>query len=248
MTIKTILLGLAAAASLTTGAHAIELVTNGSFEADAAGGVQGIGASAAGNSTAITGWTITGHGYCCGLAWYYPAGTADNNGVTAQVYGPQNGHANGFGLSPDGGAMVALDGADTYKASLDQTINGLNIGSKYRLTFYWGGGQQFGFGGPTTEKFTAIFGGESFDTITVSNPEAGWTGWIKETHTFTATSTSQLLSFLATGTPDGQPPFSIIDGVSLTGGVPEASSWAMLIAGFGLVGAAARRRRTAVAA
>ena len=30
--------------------------------------------------------------------------------------------------------------------------------------------------------------------------------------------------------------------------VPEPTSWAMLIAGFGLVGAAARRRRTAVAA
>jgi hypothetical protein len=30
--------------------------------------------------------------------------------------------------------------------------------------------------------------------------------------------------------------------------VPEPASWAMLIAGFGLVGAAARRRRTVVAA
>jgi hypothetical protein len=37
---------------------------------------------------------------------------------------------------------------------------------------------------------------------------------------------------LATGTADGVPP-----------GVPEAATWAMLIAGFGLVGAAARRRR-----
>ena len=32
------------------------------------------------------------------------------------------------------------------------------------------------------------------------------------------------------------------------GSVPEPASWAMLIAGFGLVGAAARRRRAAVAA
>ena len=30
--------------------------------------------------------------------------------------------------------------------------------------------------------------------------------------------------------------------------VPEAGTWAMLIAGFGLVGHAARRRRTAIAA
>ena len=33
-----------------------------------------------------------------------------------------------------------------------------------------------------------------------------------------------------------------------TGGVPEPASWALMIAGFGLVGAASRRRRLAVAA
>jgi hypothetical protein len=32
------------------------------------------------------------------------------------------------------------------------------------------------------------------------------------------------------------------------GGVPEPASWAMLIAGFGLTGAAMRRRRTAALA
>ncbi len=45
----------------------------------------------------------------------------------------------------------------------------------------------------------------------------------------------------------------LIDGVSFAlagpgGGVPEPASWAMLIAGFGLVGAAARRRRVVAAA
>ncbi len=35
---------------------------------------------------------------------------------------------------------------------------------------------------------------------------------------------------------------------TLTGNVPEPASWAMLIAGFGLTGAAMRRRRTAIAA
>jgi hypothetical protein len=34
----------------------------------------------------------------------------------------------------------------------------------------------------------------------------------------------------------------------LSGAVPEASTWAMLVAGFGIVGAAVRRRRTAIAA
>ncbi len=38
------------------------------------------------------------------------------------------------------------------------------------------------------------------------------------------------------------------DSSPAVGGVPEPASWAMLIAGFGLVGAAARRRRRSVAA
>jgi hypothetical protein len=35
------------------------------------------------------------------------------------------------------------------------------------------------------------------------------------------------------------------DDITITSGVPEPASWAMLIAGFGLVGASARRLRTA---
>ncbi|QYE36311.1 PEPxxWA-CTERM sorting domain-containing protein [Polymorphobacter sp. PAMC 29334] len=40
---------------------------------------------------------------------------------------------------------------------------------------------------------------------------------------------------------------AFIDGVSVVGGVPEAATWTMMIAGFGLVGAASRMRRSAVA-
>jgi len=42
-------------------------------------------------------------------------------------------------------------------------------------------------------------------------------------------------------------PSSLSFSGTLTQGVPEPASWAMLIAGFGLVGAAARRRRMIVA-
>ncbi len=45
------------------------------------------------------------------------------------------------------------------------------------------------------------------------------------------------------------PAYYNLDNVSVTSGaVPEAATWAMLIAGFGLVGAVARRRRESFAA
>ena len=43
------------------------------------------------------------------------------------------------------------------------------------------------------------------------------------------------------------PSFFLIDNISVAV-IPEPGTWAMLIAGFGLVGFAARRRRTAIAA
>lgn len=43
-------------------------------------------------------------------------------------------------------------------------------------------------------------------------------------------------------------PLSTISVTEMTGGVPEAATWAMMIFGFGLVGASARRRRSVVAA
>ncbi len=43
------------------------------------------------------------------------------------------------------------------------------------------------------------------------------------------------------------PSYYVLDNVSIAG-VPEAATWAMMIAGFGLVGAAMRRRSAALAA
>ena len=69
-----------------------------------------------------------------------------------------------------------------------------------------------------------------------------------ETFDFTAGATSEMLSFLAVGTPaNNLPPFALLDGVTLTA-VPEPSTWAMMLVGFsGLGYAAYRRRRTPVA-
>lgn len=58
---------------------------------------------------------------------------------------------------------------------------------------------------------------------------------------FVADATTATLSFLAQGSPQGVPPFSLLDGVSGSA-VPESATWAMMIAGLGLVGGALRFR------
>jgi hypothetical protein len=68
----------------------------------------------------------------------------------------------------------------------------------------------------------------------------GFTGWMQNGFTFTATSTQETLSFLAIGTPNGQPPFSALADVSLQ--VPEPGSLTLLLAATGL-GFMLRRRR-----
>jgi hypothetical protein len=42
-----------------------------------------------------------------------------------------------------------------------------------------------------------------------------------QTMNFTADNTSDLLSFFAVGTPNGEPPFVLLDGVSLNADTPE---------------------------
>ena len=64
--------------------------------------------------------------------------------------------------------------------------------------------------------------------------------------TFTADSTTDVLSFLANGTPSGVPPFALLDGVSMNAvtSVPEPASAAMLLTGLvGLAGFVRRRRK-----
>ncbi len=181
-----------------------------------------------------------------------PVGTSSGPGSNPNPHatGPV---ANGFSGSPDGGYFFGADAAYA-DAPISQTINGLTAGHQYTLSFSYAGAQFTDALGPNQEGWNVTFGGDSASTSTLNNASEGFTGWNTFSQTFTASSSSQLLSFLATGGPSGLPPFALLDGVSLTDStpppppVPEPATWAMMIVGMGAMGAVIRRRRAGAVA
>ena len=233
-------LGLLALAGLPTASRAaVQLVTNGGFETTS------FTASTQMGSNNVAGWSTAGFNFV------FTPGTADTTGAYSTQYnsqltlwGPHDGSANGLpATSPLDGNFVAADGAFETGA-ITQTITGLTVGASYLLTFDYAGAQQYTYTGPTTEAWIASLGSQSFETPILQNASHGFTGWQAAAFTFTATGASEVLSFLAQGTPEGVPPFSLLDGVSLVAEVPEPAALGVL--GFGLLGlltVAARRRR-----
>lgn len=234
--------GLGVAVSCAAGsAQAQNLVTNGSFELSTNGPGQ------LGYNTNATGWSSSASN---AYNFLFASGTADSltNSPIGQygnlpLWGPNDGSANGLpASSPDGGNFVGADGAFQVGA-IQQTINGLTVGSQYVVGFYWAAAQQDNFYGPNTEQWQVSLGSETQSTAVYSNASQGFSGWMYQTFTFTADATSDVLSFLAIGTPSGEPPFSLLDGVSMS--APEPASLALLGVGVVGLGGVLRRRRRA---
>ncbi len=223
------------------GVSATELVQNGGFESSSFTQSQAF----FGTSTPATGWTSQGSFvlYCTAAA----GTTCDETSILggAALAGPANGNNNGLTSSPQGGAYMAFDSDPSFHGDFTQTIAGLAVGATYTLSFYMAGAQEDGFGSPTTTSITATLGNETFTTPVIDTPTQGFSPWNLYSTTFTYTGGGDVLDFLATGGPGGEPPYALLDGVSLmttTGGTPEPSTWLMILAGFAGLGLAARLR------
>ena len=208
-------------ASGRTPSLAASIATNGSFE-NTAGFVPDVNdtMSLTNGSTVMTGWTVIGDS----LAWIGPSNTfllsAFDGGyfldLTDYTAGP-----------PFGGVRQVLNtvAGDTYQVTFD-------LGSSNR----WGG--QSGLqasAGSTTASF-------------LSTTTPGTSTWESESFSFLATGPTTTLSFLGSLGVNyiGLDNISVTDlGGSVTG-VPEPTTWGLMIVGLSLVGVGMRKRQKAI--
>lgn len=214
-----LLLKLAAVAALASAgsAHAVtELVTNGSFEVDT------ISSSWAHVST-VTGWTSSVSG---------------NTAFEIQKGATQGGEG-GFNTTAAQGVQyleLNTDRLSTISQSIATTTPGL-----YSLSFSYSGRP-----GSDASGMNVYWG----NTLLTASPLVGNTGGTWQTYsisTLSALNPSTALRFESVGPTSNTNYGSYLDNVSVAAvaAVPEPETYAMMLLGLGLVGFAARRKKSA---
>lgn len=103
------------------------------------------------------------------------------------------------------------------------------MGDDYTLGFYQAGAQQTTTANAkaTTERWQVSLGSETQLSQLMDSPPSGYHPWEAQSMTFVASAASEVLSFLAIGTPVGAPPVSLLADVSLQPrSVPDPGSLA----------------------
>jgi len=242
--------------SIVGSARAVtQFVQNGSFETvtgNLAGGhLAGPPSTVTADESVEAHWTngvYSGSGSTAvdGYNFVVAPGKADTTGSELKFggqiswWGPHNGGAAGNNMpatSPDGGYYLAMDGA-FEQADIFQTITGLTVGQNYAISFWFAGAQQADprYVNPTTDSMmvglndVGVTNPVRTSTATINVPGKGFSPWAYDTIYIKADNTTEVLSFLAAGSPNGMPPFALLDGVSMVA-TPEPSSVVSMLAG-----------------
>lgn len=221
---RTRLLPLAAVAAIAIasfgGAHAANLLVNGSFEVDNFN-------SGGGFRLGLNGNDVTG--------WFIPAG----DGI--YPWGLQNSNSFNAGPAADGNQWLVLGRYDTQASfSIQQTLSGLTPGSVYQLSFAIASERA------CCSQAEVSFTGSSTASQLFSAPTSGdfWTAWGYHTMNFTAGGSAVTINFMNLNPTTAG--FDLgLDDVSVTSNIPEPSTWALLVGGLLAVSTIARRSRSA---
>ncbi|MRW91942.1 PEP-CTERM sorting domain-containing protein [Duganella sp. FT80W] len=153
--------------------------------------------------------------------WSATSGTVDVIGVGTpyDLVGGADGH------------YIDLDGSTSQAALFANSVT-LTAGQTYTLTFDLAGNHR----GYSTDSVSVNFGSSS-QVITRDSGDAFTTYMLS----YTATSTG--LASFSFHNAGGDNVGALLDNVSVTAAVPEPETYAMLVAGLGLLGFMARRRR-----
>lgn len=203
--------------------HAANMITNGSFETPVVPATSFT--NFANGSAAITGWTVTGPEVSI------VGGSFGQNGVSF--------HAQDLNqwLDLTGFNANSIEGVSQSVAT--------TVGNQYQLSYYIGNTTGGGIFGSSSMVNVRLNGTQTFSDTNSAVNATGLT-WQQITHTFTATTASTTLAFLngdpITDNSNGLDNIVLTDlGPSTL--VPEPDTYAMLLAGLGLVGWVVARRR-----
>jgi hypothetical protein len=228
--------GLAAAAALGAGLGAFgaasaasNLLTNGGFEQPSIN----LAFYSAG-STAITGFTVVG----------LPGGDSTAALVNNSAFG-------GLGVrSSEGAQFVDLTGEVGRGAGVRSDDFATQFGATYAVTFDVGAffvGGYGSYGNATVELFVNGVQAGSFQNI-LSLSTAG-SDYQTFSHSFTGTGAATNVAFYSSQSQTSSNLGVGLDNVGVTmtaapppGSVPEPTTWALMISGFGIAGAMLRRK------
>jgi hypothetical protein len=141
--------------------------------------------------------------------------------------------ASGIGdTAAQGNYVLDLNGTGAGAGSITTYLGNLIAGQQYRVDFQYGANLA---GDPqATRSFDVTVGGAGLQSY--SNPS---TTLIDGTYVFTAAGSVAALRFAGNGSSNFG---AALDNINVAA-IPEPHEWAMMLAGLGLVGWAARRRR-----
>jgi hypothetical protein len=239
---------LCAAGSAPAAASALNLVTDGTFQATSLSSPGGAICQQSGSTCTsnLTDWSGTCSLLGCGVGSTPSSllfGGPTNVYFTAWNSGtPHPGLAGTLVDPPTGGNVVGIDGGTDFTSTISQTIAGLKVGDSYVLSFQQAAAQQIYLSGATTEQWQVTFGSKTDTSTLMNNASQGVVGWNAQSMFFIATSTSEVLSFLALGTPSNEPPVVLLADVALME-IPEPTDFALLATG--VAGLVMLRRRQA---